>query len=598
MATRAIAFPDGGSATRWGERVALPVGGLLLVLALVTAMAVALAGLPPATSPRVAEAAPVGAVDRLDPIGTAAFERMPRSDAPVAGLAFIRCTNLWTSNPDGSSARRVLSMAGLSSPAFSPDARTIAVFASEPAGVRLWLLAADGSRAALAGTLSTRGTPIDATPAGLTWSPGGGELAFALSTPDPDTWTIWTLDVATGRFRVVGEGAPTPAYVWRFLLGAGTGGASDFRVLEGRGRWAAERLSGPLADRAVSVAPGWWKDGWRSDTASLAIGPDGATVVQVRHGPSRGRFRTFRAPAGVRIDPSVRPAVVQGGPIVVTFVDDAGDRDLGLLDTGTGDWTTLDYAWDPAISPAPPATGSLGSARAVALVQHLLWRAHRRPGDAALVLEDGSTGPITDFRNLGFTFGPPGRARGGWLVPATLFGTTRNAYGARTVTFEVRPWDGRLTVGIAEAGAFERVRTVDDAFRLLRSMVTVPMLPLPVLPAGTTLAREAVNAYTWAGETTGQINLRLPSAGRDGYLTFNFGDGGFGCVEPVPTTLATGTPAIATDPGFDGGGYQQVGWPAERPRATTAAFGISADLPREAVLAMAAEMDRWRLANR
>jgi hypothetical protein len=514
----------------------------------------------------------------------------------VAGLAFVRCTNVWIADVDGSSPRRLLALPGLASPAFSPDGRTIAAFAVSGADLDLWLVAADGSQAEPAGSLEVHGTDVAMTPAGLTWSPDGDELAFSLSPDGVSGWSVWTLDLERGSFERVGAGGPNPFYVGRALLVAGPGTGGEVRVLEGRGRWYAKRLSGPNAERSVSVAPGWWKDGWRSDTASVAIRHDGVAVVELRRGPSARRARTFVAPPGFAVDSTGRPAVVQGGSVVVPLVDGEGGRDLGLLDPARGAWATLDYAWDPVVSPVPPAAGPIQATRATSLVRHLLWQSQRHPEDAALLLRGGRLDAVTAIGRYGFALDRPRPAGDAWRVAATVFGSTPHGFAGRRVVFAVAPVDGRLAVRVAAVGRLRRVRTIDDAFRFLRSMVTVPTAALPELPSGTKLAKQPLSAWTWGGVTVGQLDLRVPTDDGLGWLTFHFGDGGFGCVDPVPTTLATGTPAIATDPELGDAVATQVAWPVEDRRATSGPFGISGTLPRQTVLAMAAEMDRLRLA--
>jgi hypothetical protein len=380
----------------------------------------------------------------------------------------------------------------------------------------------------------------------------------------------------------------------RRLHDVGVGADGDFRVFHGH-RWLAERLSTGLADRSAAVAPGWWKDAWRSDTATIAVGLRGGTVLTVRRGPYARRGRSFSPPPGTRIEASTRPAVVQNGPVIVTLLDAEGERDLGLLDPGTGRWRIIEYAWEPVVSPAPPALGPLAASRAVSLVEQLLWRLRRAGLDPGLVLADAKVADLGSLRKPGFAMGEPELAGAAWRVPVTLYGATSRGFAVRRVGFVVRPSHGRLVVRVGVVGPLVPIRTIEDAMRALRSVLTVPTAPLPTLPAGTTLDRAAISAWTWRGVTTGQINLLVPTVAGRSPLSFHFGDAGFGCVQPVPVTLSTGTAAVATDPEA-GLAFTPGAGPAPRPRAMTGPFGISAELPRATVLALAGEMDRAPLA--
>lgn len=584
-----------------GDRIVLPLAGLLTVTAAIVALSLALAGLPGTeTGTARFDAVPASpAIRALDPLPPVTGANRPTSAAPVAGLAFIRCTNLWTQRPDGTGAHRILSMPGLSSPTFSPDARTLAVLAVSPSATSLWMVAADGSERRPVGVLESGGAPVARAAAGLTWSPSGGELAFALSpatTTPRAPWSIWTFELASGAFTRVGSGTPAPLYVDRSLLVGSAEPEGDFIAVQGNARNLPSRLSSAGVDLSAAVAPGWWIDTWRRDTATIERDTTGGTAVRWQVGPWARRSKTFDPPTGERIDPLVRPSVEQAGPIAVTLIDGTGQLDLGLLDPRTGRWRVMDYAWDPAWSPAPPAAGRGRASRATALVQHLLWRWHRNPSSTSLVLQGRPAPAVTAFDEFGFAFGDPHRVRGAWRIPTTVYGTTANGYGARRVAFDVRATHGRLAVRTASIGSFEPVRTVGDAFGLLRSMLSVPVVSLPPLPDGTRLAKKwPISAYTWDGKTSGELSLTVPSPNGKGHaLMFSFGDGGFGCVQPVPVTLATGTQAVATDP-TAGGGTNQVAWPVASKRATTGPFGISGDLPRPMILAMAATMDRARL---
>ncbi len=599
MATRAVSVPaihrpgfgDGIGIWEPIRGAVRPMAGLLLLVSVVAVPLTVTLGGSDEVIPRAAVP-----ITSLDPIAGLPETAWPRADAPSAGLTFVRCTNLWSMLPDGSAAHRLFSMPGLSSPTFSPDGRTIAFLAVRPEGQQVWMAAADGSRLLQVGTLRSGGRPTPAA-AGLTWSPDGARLAFALSPSTGSAWSIWTLDVAAGEFEQVGTGGPAPFWTDRSLLDASAEASPDFRVLVGHDRWVAKRLSSGSEDLAAALSPGWWTDSWRKDTAIVrTTGGLPELVVSGRPGQRNGLVTT--PPSGERIAPFARPAVLEGGPVAVTLIDEQGGKDLGLFDPATSRWTVLDYAWDPAWSPAPPAPGSLEAAAAASLVRHLLWTWNRFPDRAGLLLQESGNPDLVSFRRLGFTFSAPERSADGWSIPATLFGRTDGGFAFRRVAFHVRADVGRLVVDPVRTQGLRYVRTIGQAVRLLRSMLTVDVVAPAGLPQGTHLAANALSAWSWGGRTTGQLGLVVPgTSGNPETLSVFYGQGGFGCgPSPVPLQLTTGTPAIASDPA-ESGSYSQVAWPAG-PNDWSGPLGLSGTLPRETMIGIAAAMDAGRLAER
>jgi WD40 repeat protein len=599
MATRAVSVPaihrrgfgEGIGIREPLRRAMRPVAGLLLLVSVVAVpLTVTLAG-SDGVVPRA-----VVRLASLDPIAGLPETAWPRADAPSAGLTFVRCTNLWSMLPDGSAAHRLFSMPGLSSPTFSPDGRTIAFLAVRPEGQQVWMAATDGSRLLQVGTLQSGGRPTPAA-AGLTWSPDGTRLAFALAPSAGSAWSVWTLDVATGAFEQVGTGGPSPFWTDRSLLDASAEASADFHVLVGHDRWVAKRLSSSDEDLAAALSAGWWTDSWRKDTAIVRI-TAGLPELVVSNRPGQRHGLVTSPPSGERIAAFARPAVLEGGPVAVTLIDEQGGKDLGLFDPATSRWTVLDYAWDPAWSPAPPALGSVEAAEAASLVRHLLWTWNRNPDRAGLLLQGGGNPDLVSFRRLGFTFSPPERSADGWSIPATLFGRTDGGFAFRRVAFRVRTDAGRLVVDPVRLQGLRYVRTIGQAVRLLRSMLTVDVVAPAGLPQGTHLAANALSAWSWGGRTTGQLGLVVPgTSGNPKTLSVFYGQGGFGCgPSPVPLQLATGTSAIASDPA-ESGSYAQVAWPAG-PNDFGGPLGLSGTLPRETMIGIAAAMDADRLAER
>lgn len=601
MATRSISLPRAGGRPRswpspgWGERVALPVAGLTVVTAACVSLALALAGLPeaepigPSARAEAIRAPTLRAITRLDPLP--GFSELPKSERPIGGLVFVRCTNLWSAWPDGSHAHRLLSMRGLASPTFSPDARTIAFLAEGSGGKELWTVAADGSETLRLGVLTRGGEPVRAIVKGLTWSNRGDRLAFALY-PVPrlrgTSATIWTVDLSTGRFRRLGSGEPVPFWMDGALFVPDGGGVT---LLDGRGwqRRAAERMSSGDPVASLGLAPGWWAR--QRDTAVIVRADEGLRLA-VRGNWAKKDAVSVEPPRGYRIDPSLRPAALEGGPVAVTLLDRQGGRDLGLLHVDEPPWWSIvDYAWEPSWSPAPPALGPIEAQRAAQLVQDLLWAwDDKDPERASLLLERDRDVGLAPFAGMGHVYDAPERTASGWTVPVTVFGRIDHRYGYRDLEVELVETEGRLAAVPRAISDIEPIRTIDEAAAFLERILSVDVLPPAGLPAAARLAKDAVSAWTWGGRTSGSLNLEVPSGDGWAWLTVNYEAYGFGCIQPYPVTLATGTPALATD-------YGQVGFPAGRD-GTTATYQISGELATATLLEIATAMDRERLAER
>ncbi len=606
MVTRAASFPAAFPRTLPGLRapgIPLPLRRaagvlppLLGLALLVSAVAVPLVS---ATRSGPAEATAAGrGVSRAGP-----FHRLPalpsaawpRSPEPVAGMAFVRCTSLWTALPDGSAARRIVADTQVGWPTFSPDGRTIAFVVERATGPELFLAAADGSRVTRIGALG--GPALAGRVSGLAWSPDGASLAFAVA-GEEGLREIWTLDLPTGGFERVGTAAGNPTWVGEALVAAEAPPGDDLEILAGdrRQRWTVRRMSSDGQDLAAASSPGWWVAGWRHDAATLRRAPAGEGSWRGSVELEARGWDGVEPPPGWTIDPWGGVAILEAGPVAVTLVDAAGGRDFGLFDPATGRWTVEEYAWNPTWSPAPVVLGPPEEVRALSLVRQLVWRWDER-AEARLVAE-GHRPRLLPFDDLGAAFGRPARREAGWAVPTTVFGRTDRGFGSRTLVFVVGAEDGRAVVRVATASPVRRIRTIADAVRFLDRTLTVPVLAPAGLPPGTELARRyPMEAWTWRGRTEGALNLRVPTPDGPRTLTVRYGSAGFGCgPSPVPIELPTGTPAIATDPA-EGGGYSQVAWPAAGPRDGTVPFSVSGEIPREQVLAVAAAMDAARLAS-
>jgi WD40 repeat protein len=598
MATRAtsVAIPRIRLRSRDHRGRVAPAIALVVVLVAVASLGTALGRLPSTAIPRTRAPSLValhmpGSLDTLTGVEETAW---PKSRYPLGGFAFVRCTNLWTAHADGSAPRRILSMPGISSPTFSPDGRTIAFLAATAAGTDVWLAAADGSVTRRLGTIADGGDPV-LTPVGpLAWSPDGTRLALSLMPAGirggtPSHWVLW-LD--SGMFDRVGEGGDQPVWLGRQVLVAGRTDGTVEKL--GGSKWTARRLSKVGGVRAVAFAPGWWAWEWEKQTALLV--DDGGSLSlswQKRPYATRSAFGTD-PPAGYAFDPNGRLAILQHGTVAATLLDEDGERDLGLFDPLSLEWTMLDYAWDAAGSPAPATLGTIEEQRAVQLARDLLWSLGRPDrANADLLLAAPLDPELVPFGHVGYAIGDAVREGDAWTIPAHTYGRMGAALGTRDVEVTIRDVDGRLAATLAAAGPVVRLRTVDDAAAYLDRILTVPVIAPAGLPEGTRLAsRWAIDAWTWRGRTTGTLHLSAPGIGK---MSFYYGDGGLGCgAYPVPLELETGTHAIVQDPEMSGG-YNAIAWPAA-PKDTSGPFGISANAPTETLVAVATAMDASRRA--
>jgi hypothetical protein len=197
---------------------------------------------------------------------------------------------------------------------------------------------------------------------------------------------------------------------------------------------------------------------------------------------------------------------------------------------------------------------------------------------------------------MSFALGSPARIAGGWSVPTTVYGRLGSGFGYRVLSIDVTSQAGRLVASPSAASPVRDIRTIEDAMTFLEGTLTARVVPPAGLPTGVSLARDPVSAWSWSGRTTGSLNLTVSTPGGRTPLTITYGNAGFGCIASVHTTLATDTPASVTGRRA-GTTYIQVAWPTG-PHETSGPFGVSAELPRRQVLAIAAAMDAERLAAR
>lgn len=547
--------------------------------------------------------------------GAALGTRIPRSDEPAGGILFVRCTNLWSALPDGSNARRILDIPGISSPTFSPDARSIAFFAPVDDGLAIWMAGADGSDPRVVAPLTVEGEPIDARAMNLTWSPpfARPRLLFALSDPQFDPWaggsTIWTFDVETGEFQKHASGGVAPFWVVKrigYASWSRTDGPTLWSVTKSGGRRFEGRMNeGDVAELTAFLATSHFDDAWVSGRSAVVLREreDGTRVLAVKRSEwIKGVRAEFEAPRGYTFSSTGRVALAQDGSrAIADLYGRANGRALGLLDLRTGEWTILGYAWEGTTSPAPTASGRLGGRRASRLAGDFLETIGRRQNSAAFVMiaDDPDDSELVPARNIGDVSGTPTKADGPWHVPATvLMKFNRLDFAYRHLDLAIRETrDGRVTVDARPRSDIEPIVTIEDVQSMF-SDVLGDRFAWPDLPAGTQLSKGwPVSMWSYGGDTQMSVQLTVPTSGRDEDLGIAFGNVDFslGCggeLDPDDGTLS-GTPAvfdsISPETKYE---RNQVIWPATVQDRSDAFYSVYGSLSRAEVARIAESMAR------
>ena len=549
----------------------------------------------PLESPRGPAAVAIMELDRWTPLPDG---DVPRTMEPTAAMAFVRCTRLWTAGPDGTGAEPLLEVTGLSSPAVAPDGRTIAFLRTESGVQSLWLTAADGSGMRKVGTFGAA-MPEGMRVGGLAWAPDGRRLAFALSDgmngPMTGGSSVWTLDLGTGKFQRIGGGWPAPFWYGEKLMFARGDEAPDMQLTAIAGRRLENQINSSEDDLAAAVVPqGWWNN-TRNGTAILRA--DGNEMHLAVRNLWRDRDRVvLEPPNGYRFARFAQPAITQdGGRIAIDLLDPGAGRDIGLVDPKTGEWTILDYAWEPSTSPTPTITGPLerGDARTAADMLFANW--HRRPQRSELLSIGDFPNNLFPWRYFGWVLHDPYQTEGRWIVPALAYsyGTRSDPYGYRTMDIVVRRVDGRLTATPTNVSELVPIDSVADAYRFAEVATGRDLPELPQLPPGTKLWNQyALSAGSWNGHTSTTINTKAPPMpGTKGQreMSFSFGDGdnidfSLGCggaVDPDPVEVA-GIPAMIDR----SGSIRQVIWPAT-PDKPSGSMSVHGTMTRDELLELA-----------
>lgn len=539
-------------------------------------------------------AADIRSIDAVTPLPAI---RWPSSHHPVGGMLFVRCTNLWSAMPDGSAAHKLFSMPGLSSPTFATTARTIAFAASSQSGPQIWMAGADGSDPHPVATLTNDGTAIHATVAGLTWSQDDENLAFALTSPGVDAFSggsaIWVLHLSNGVFERAGEGFPVPTWGWRQLYYATTGAhRTDITQRMKNGRFQSAHWSVPsVGELVVGMPQAHWYQIGRDLT--VVVSQDDSGVVAARISGTKG---LVTPPTGHGIDPLVRPAVASdGSSVIFGTLDDAGQRDLGTFDVARATWSFTDYAWDPVWSPVVPARGSIRKALAIGTATSFISEQMREhPGE--LLVSGAVPDSVAGIDKGGSIVDAARRKAHAWRVMATVYGLRHGRSSYRSVGLIVDGHQGRLAAEVASVSRPHPLTTLGQATAFLQRELTVPFMPPAGIPASSHLSGQALRVWgSPGGQTTGQLDVMVPTSTGTHKVTFSYGQGGFGCgSDPVATTVA-GTRAVTASPRSikDWDATPEVVWPAT-PGDTSGPFSVAGNVSRRELFAIAEAMEAER----
>ena len=538
------------------------------------------------------------AITSIAPVRPMPDRLLPKSNGPLAGVVFVRCTRLWVAAPS-QPERRLLSMPDTSDPAVAPDARTIAFFVERPAGQELWMAAADGSKRTRIGTVVDR-TDTDAVATSLTWSPHGDELAFALVTPGADPWTggsaIWRLDVSSGEFERAGSGWPAPFWLFGKLGWAeyDAGRGADFVIPPGYRR--AGQLSSSDEDLSAGFAPGGAHYGYDLSTAILTRADQGVTL-SIRRRPWSGDRPVAAPPRPLVIDARSRPALSSDGrTVAVSLLGPGGARVAGIYDRRTKSWNIIDYSWEPTTTPAPVAWGPPGAQDAIALTRDLFTWWHRRPQTAELILGREPRGALLPARGNNYVIGIARRVAGDWVVPVYLYGRNEGDVIYRRIDVHVVDRRGGLRA-VLDLGAIGRASGISESVALLNRMLPAEIVAPGWLPEGSQPARHSFSAWRHGGRSGGGLYLDVPGTrgmapGGAHVLQITYGDVGFyggcggGSGRPEAIEVA-GEPALIDKVGT----VRQVIWPATQDTQRRATFSVYGEISKVALLRVAESIE-------
>lgn len=545
---------------------------------------------------------PATQVAAIDPIGPLARSQRPSSGEPFAGMLFVRCTRLWAASPDGSHARKILEMPGIASPAIAPNARTVAFLVDADGRQELWMAQIDGAEPQRMGALASQAAPLPARASGLTWSPKGDQLAFALTDGRYGEFeggsAIWALNLASGEFSREGSGWPAPFWADGKLAWANRNMSdwAQFHAPRDRRSWMVKSTRTSKHDLAAALVPSGYSYNVANGAAVFRV-VKGTPQLVIKHLYRSRKQVIVEAPSGYTFETHARPSIAQdGSSVAIDLVDGSGERDLGIFHTSTKRWNVLDYAWESVSSPAPVLTEPIAALRARTIVSDLLnsWNtggARRNlmidPGDQAIFQADARWG-------LGYVLSTPQRVRGAWIVPVTAYMHRGDDQVWLRASLVVGAIHDRLHVDVQSATAATPLRTVSDAIEFTETALERDVAA-PPLPAETELQQSSLYAYSYNGSAQISFNAEVPFESASGLkakdITFGFGDDldfSMGCggeVDPQPIQLDD-TPAVVDSSGKT----HQVIWPStmEDRSGTHSVYGYG--IPKSAIVGIARSM--------
>lgn len=544
---------------------------------------------------------PATEISKLDALGPIPKGARPSSGEPVAGMFFVRCTRLWSAHPDGSHARKILEMPGISSPTIAPNARTVAFFVINETGQELWMAGADGSDPTRVGRLTSEGSEVLPLATALTWSPQGDKLAFALVDGRYAEFeggsAVWTLRLKDGRFIREGTGWPAPFWTRDKVAFATMQDSNHVRFespYRGRHNWLLRSARTSYRDLAAAMVPVGYSDNTKHGIAVLRS-PAGGPKLVVKDLYRRART-VFEPPLGYEFGQHARPSISQdGGAVAIDLVDDSGERDLGVLAPATGRWTVLDYAWDATSSPAPAVTGPLGARRAVTVATDLLNSWNSGGTKRNLLVDKSDRGYFTSDRwGAGYILGAATRTGQSWSVPATVYVTRNGIQQWLRADIEVAATNGRVAADVVNATEPQPLTSLAAAVAFSETALGRDVVA-PAVPPGSKFRRMSLYAWTYNGSQQIAFSAKVPFETAAGTkmknMGFGYGDDldfSLGCggeVDPQEIDLG-GTPALVDK----SGDTDQVIWPSTLD-ARTGTYSVHGyDMRKEEVIDVARQM--------
>jgi Tol biopolymer transport system component len=256
-------------------------------------------------------------------------------------IVFSRAGNIWTINPDGSSATQLTTGTGPDfDPASSPDGRKIAFTSERDGGFDIFVMDADGANQT---RLTTETDPV--RDGSATWSPDGSQIAFSHFTLNGDS-DIYVMNADGTGVRNVTNTPNQPEYypAWSpdgkkiaFALG-------NIFTISADGSGQAQLTTGGGASDPV-----WSPDATKIAYDHISGGPRFFThTINVMNADGSGGAQV----AGQGEQPAFSP---DGHYIVFVYVDEFGEGGLNVITSDGSQQSTLTTDMDvqPDWQPVP-----------------------------------------------------------------------------------------------------------------------------------------------------------------------------------------------------------------------------------------------------